>query len=405
MEDEEILTVAELTWRIRALLEEEFDQVTVVGEVSGLKRPRSGHLYLELKDAEARIPAVIWRSTAARLRFDLEDGMEVIATGRITVYPPRGAYQIVIEALKPKGLGALQLAFLKLREKLEKEGLFRPEAKQRLPLLPSCIGVVTSPSGAAIRDILTVIARRFPPAHIVLRPVRVQGEGAADEVARAIAEFNEWGEADVLIVGRGGGSYEDLWTFNEEAVARAIYASRIPVISAVGHEIDVTIADLVADRRALTPSEAAEIVLPRFEDLLATLENYRARLAAALRRRLEVARTDLERLRNSYAFRMPLETIRRHEQRLDDLVASATLAVRRRLESARERLATAEGRLRALSPLAVLERGYSVTRIPETGRVLRSADQAPPGTTIETILHAGKLLSKVERATPPQDNP
>jgi len=404
VDEQEILTVAELTWRIRALLEEEFDQVTVVGEISGLKRPRSGHLYLELKDAEARIPAVIWRSTAARLRFDLEDGMEVIATGRITVYPPRGAYQIVIEALKPKGLGALQLAFLKLREKLEKEGLFRPEAKQPLPLLPSCIGVVTSPSGAAIRDILTVIARRFPPAHIVLRPVRVQGEGAADEVARAIAEFNEWGEADVLIVGRGGGSYEDLWTFNEEAVARAIYASRIPVISAVGHEIDVTIADLVADRRALTPSEAAEIVLPRFDDLLATLENYRARLAAALRRRLEVARTDLERLRSTYAFRMPTETIRRHEQRLDDLLASASLALRRTLESARERLATAHGRLEALGPLAVLQRGYSVTRIPATGQIIRSADHAPPGQTIETILHHGRLLSKVTEAKSPEED-
>ena len=253
MEDEEILTVAELTWRIRALLEEEFDQVTVVGEVSGLKRPRSGHLYFELKDPEARLSAVIWRSTAARLRFELEDGMEIIATGRISVYGPRGSYQLIVDSLKPKGLGALQLAFLKLREKLEKEGLFRPEAKKPLPLLPACVGVVTSPSGAAIRDILTVIARRFPPAHIVLRPVRVQGEGAAEEIARAIAEFNDWGGADVLIVGRGGGSYEDLWAFNEEVVARAIHASRIPIISAVGHEIDVTIADLVADRRALTP--------------------------------------------------------------------------------------------------------------------------------------------------------
>ena len=398
MPSEEVFTVSEITHRVRRTLEDAFDHLSVVGEVSNVRRPGSGHVYLTLKDAGAQLSAVIWRSTAARLRFDLEDGMEVVVAGSITVYEPRGTYQIVVSSIRPKGVGALQLAFLQLRDKLEKEGLFRPEAKQPLPFLPSCIGVVTSATGAAIHDILTVIGRRYPPAHIVLRPVRVQGEGAAAEIAQAIGEFNEWGGADVLIVGRGGGSLEDLWAFNEEVVARAIHASKIPVISAVGHETDVTISDLVADRRALTPSEAAEIVLPRLDDLFQALDGQRDRLAAGLRRRLELARAGLARVRASYGFRTPLELVRRHEQRLDDLSGAAALAVRRRVESCGERLATAAGRLRALSPLAVLERGYSITRDAATSQVVRQAADVSEGQTIETILHEGRLTSRVERA-------
>lgn len=396
----EVLTVGDLTRHIKAVIEEAFDRLSVVGEISNVRRPASGHVYLTLKDREAQIAAVIWRSTARRLRFDLEDGTEVIVTGTLTVYEPRGSYQIIVSSITPKGMGALQLAFLQLRRRLEAEGLFRPEAKRPLPFLPACVGVVTSATGAAIRDILQVIARRFPPAHIVLRPVRVQGEGAASQIAEAIAEFNEWGEADVLIVGRGGGSLEDLWAFNEEVVARAIHGSRIPVISAVGHEIDVTIADLVADRRALTPSEAAEIVLPPLDDLQGTLDACRDRIAAALSRRLEVARAQLDRLRSSYAFRAPLERIRLHEQRLDDLAASAQRAVGRQIDSARERLAAAAGRLRALGPLRVLERGYSITRLVDTGRVIRRAGEVEPGQIIESIVHRGRLLSRVERRTP-----
>jgi len=392
----DILTVSELTHRIRRSLEDEFDVVTVVGEVSNVRRPASGHVYLTLKDADSQIAVVMWRSTAARLRFELEDGMEAVVRGAITVYEPRGQYQIVVSSMQPKGIGALQLAFIQLRDRLAKEGLFRPEAKQPLPFLPGCIGVVTSGTGAAIHDILTVIERRFPPARIVLRPVRVQGEGAAAEIAEAIADFNAWGEADVLIVGRGGGSLEDLWAFNEEAVARAIHASRIPVISAVGHEVDVTIADLVADRRALTPSEAAEIVLPELGGLVESLGGLRDRLAVALRGRVGLARAELQRLRASYGFRAPLELIRRHEQRLDDLSAAAARAVQRRVESARERLATAAGRLQALSPMAVLQRGYSITRFPGTGPVIRDAGDVADGDAIETILHHGRLRSRVE---------
>ena len=396
----DVLTVGDLTRRIRACLEDAFDHVTVVGELSNVARPRSGHVYLTLKDADAQLAAVIWRSTAARLRFDLEDGMEVIAAGTLTVYEPRGRYQIIVSSIKPKGMGALQLAFLQLRDKLDKEGLFDPDAKTPLPYLPACVGVVTSATGAAIHDILTVIGRRFPPAHVVLRPVRVQGAGAAAEIAQAIGELNTWGGADVLIVGRGGGSLEDLWAFNEEIVARAIFASDVPIISAVGHEIDVTIADLVADRRALTPSEAAELVLPRYDDTVATLDSRRDRLAAALRAQFELARARLERLRASYAFRAPLDRVRLHEQRLDDLANAATLALRRTVESRRERLATAHGRLHALSPLRVLERGYSITRDADSGQVLRRAADAAPGTAIDTILHQGRLRSRVESAEP-----
>ncbi|HUT36001.1 MAG TPA: exodeoxyribonuclease VII large subunit [Planctomycetota bacterium] len=393
---EEILSVSELTRRIRRSLEEEFDSVCLVGEVSNLRRPASGHVYLTLKDSGAQISAVLWRSSASRLRFDLEDGMEVIVTGALTVYEPRGSYQVVISSIQPKGMGALQLAFLQLKDRLEKEGLFRPEAKKPLPFLPACIGVVTSTTGAAVGDILTVLARRFPPAHVVIRPVRVQGAGAAAEIARAIAEFNEWGGADVLIVGRGGGSLEDLWAFNEEVVARAIHASRVPIISAVGHEIDVTIADFVADRRALTPTEAAEIVLPELAELVGRLGELRGRLTTALRGRVDLARARLERLRASYGFRAPLETVRRHEQRLDELAGAAALAVRRRVESCRERLATAAGRLQALGPVRVLERGYSITRVLESREVIRSAGQVQAGQAVETLLHAGRLVSRVE---------
>ncbi len=397
--------MGDLTRRIRACLEDAFDRVSVVGEISNVRRPASGHVYLTLKDADAQIAAVIWRSTAARLRFDLEDGTAVIVTGNLTVYEPRGTYQIIISSIKPKGMGALQLAFLQLRDKLEKEGLFRPEGKQALPYIPACIGVVTSATGAAIRDILRVIGRRFPPAHVVLRPVRVQGEGAAAEIAQAIGEFNDWGGADVLIVGRGGGSLEDLWAFNEESVARAIHASRIPVISAVGHEIDVTIADLVADRRALTPSEAAEIVLPRLDDLTEALDGCRTRLAMALRGQLGLARAQLERLRASYGFRAPLERIRLHEQRLDDLANAAALALRRRTDSCRERLAGAAGRLQALGPLRVLARGYSITRDAATGQVIRRAAEVTAGQSVETLVHEGRFLSRVEADASPACHP
>jgi len=391
-----LMTVSEVTRLIKDTLETAFPSVWVVGEISNLRRPRSGHLYLTLKDERAQLRAVIWRGVAQRLRFEPADGLAVIARGAITVYSPRGEYQLVIQRLEPRGIGALELAFQQLKEKLAKEGLFDPARKKPLPPFPTHIAVVTSPTGAAIRDIITVIRRRFPALRVTLYPVRVQGEGAAQEIAHAIAELNRIGGFDLMIVGRGGGSLEDLWAFNEEVVARAIASSRIPVVSAVGHEIDLTISDLVADRRALTPTEAAELVTPRLDEVLAALEGLRGRLAQALRHRLTEAEG---RLREVGARLRParfLEVVRLREQYLDELGARGARAVSRLAERARERLARAGVRLQSLSPLAVLGRGYSVTRLVPSGRVVTSAAQAPPGSLVETILAEGLLRSRVE---------
>jgi len=263
------LTVSELTRRLQGLLETEFVDVWVEGEVSNLKRAASGHMYFSLKDAGAQIRAVVWKTDARLLRFEPKDGMHVLARGSLRVYPPRGDYQVSVQVLEPLGKGSLAQAFEELKERLEKEGLFAPGRKRPLPLLPRRIAVVTSPTGAVIRDILRVLHRRHPTLEVLVYPVRVQGEGAAGEIARAISALNRLGGLDVVILARGGGTLEDLWAFNEESVARAIVASRIPTLSAVGHETDVTIADFVADVRAPTPSAAAELVVQPREELQA----------------------------------------------------------------------------------------------------------------------------------------
>ena len=283
----QVLSVWQLTAHIKDLLEVSFGSVWVAGEISNLARPQSGHCYLTLKDDQAQIRCALWRNAAARVRFDLHDGLEVVCRGRIDVYAPRGDYQLIIESIEPKGIGALELALRQLREKLAREGLFDPRRKRPLPPFVRRIAVVTSPTGAAIHDFLQVLGRRWRGADVIVVPTRVQGDGAAAEIAAAIALANRLPLAiDCLVVTRGGGSLEDLWAFNEEAVVRAIHASRIPVISAIGHEIDVTLADLVADVRALTPSEAAELVAPAAEDLLARFRQTGKRLSAALRWRL-----------------------------------------------------------------------------------------------------------------------
>ncbi|MDP6380946.1 MAG: exodeoxyribonuclease VII large subunit, partial [Phycisphaerae bacterium] len=262
------LAVAELTRRIRNALEARFGRVWVVGEISNLSRPSSGHIYFSLKDLASAVNCVMWRAKAAKVKCTVTDGLEVEVRGRLTVYEPQGRYQIVVDSIKPRGVGALEVAFRKLKERLAGEGLFESERKRPLPCFPGCIGIVTSPTGAAVRDIIHVTGRRWPQARLVLAPVRVQGEGAAEEIAQAIADLNRLGGVDVMIVGRGGGSLEDLWPFNEEVVAREIYTSEIPVISAVGHETDFSISDCVADVRAPTPSAAAEIVVPNAKELL-----------------------------------------------------------------------------------------------------------------------------------------
>ena len=394
----DVLTVSEVTRLIKDTLETAFPSVWVVGEISNLRRPRSGHLYFTLKDERAQLRAVIWRGVAQKLRFEPADGLAVVARGAITVYRPRGEYQLVVHRLEPRGIGALELAFQQLKEKLAREGLFDPARKKPLPPFPTHVAVVTSPTGAAIRDIITVIRRRFPALRVSLYPVRVQGEGAAQEIAHAIAELNRMGGFDLMIVGRGGGSLEDLWAFNEEVVARAIAASRIPVVSAVGHEVDVTISDLVADRRALTPTEAAELITPRLDEVLAELEGLRGRLAQALRRRLTEAEGRLREVGARLRPARLLEVVRLREQYLDELAAREARAVARLAERARERLLRAGVRLQSLSPLAVLSRGYSVTRDLATGGVLTAAAGVALGTCIETILARGLLRSRVEEA-------
>src|SRR6266852_4724606 len=308
-----VKTVAELTREIKGVLEEGFPEVWVSGQISGYKpQGQSGHVYFRLKDEGAILPAVIWRSTVARLKFEPHDGLEVIAFGRIEVYPPHGKYQLIIQSLQPKGLGALELAFRQLCEKLSKLGYFEPARKKPLPRFPRRVAMVTSPTGAAVRDMLKILPGRWPGLDIWICPVSVQGDGAGTEIASAIQLLNRMhaggGTAiDVMIVGRGGGSMEDLWAFNEECVARAIFESRIPVVSAVGHEIDVTIADLVADCRAATPTQAATLIVPDRAEFLAGLQGLEIRIRDLLGNRITLTRRRLEELSGSRALRFPLE--------------------------------------------------------------------------------------------------
>ncbi len=395
-----VLSVFDLTANIKDLLESSFPGVWVSGEISNFSQPQSGHCYLTLKDDRAQIRAVIWRNVAERLRFALEDGLEVVCQGDIEVYAPRGSYQLVIRRIEPKGIGALELALRKLREKLAAEGLFDPERKRPLPRFPRRVAIVTSPTGAAIRDFLQVMQRRWQGTDVLVIPARVQGDGAAQEIAAGVAIANQLPlPIDVLVVARGGGSLEDLWAFNEEVLLRAIYASRIPVVSAVGHEIDVTLADLVADVRALTPSEAAERIVPDRVELLAQLDSKRQRLMQALRSRAQQARQQLDSLAARRIFRKPFDLMHERSQRLDEVIARAQRAIDRRLSDARRQLETRAAQLHALSPLSVLGRGYSVTTSAD-GKLVRSASDVTLGQVIETRLAQGQLRAQVTEVRP-----
>jgi exodeoxyribonuclease VII large subunit len=391
-----ILSVSELTQEIKGVLEDGFASVWVTGEASNVARPPSGHIYLSLKDSGAQVKAVIWRSTVQRLRFECRDGMELIARGKISVYPPRGDYQLVIDELQPKGLGALELGLRQLKEKLQRLGYFAAERKKRLPSFPLRVALVTSPRGAAVRDMLEVLGRRWPAAEVWVCPVRVQGEGAGAEIAAAVGVLNRLAGVDVIIVGRGGGSTEDLWAFNDECVAQAIFVSRIPVVSAVGHEIDVTIADLVADLRALTPSEAAERVTPHQRELIEGLRACEGQLRTLLLRRLEMGRKRLLDLANRRVFRLPLERIREQERRLDECGERLGRAARQRLVRWRDRLSAQAARLETLSPLNVLGRGYSLTRKESDQAVIRSPEQVRVGDRLVTHVQHGRIVSRVE---------
>lgn len=397
------LTVSQLTALLKGTVEECFHDLWVSGEVTDVSRPHSGHIYFSLKDEWAKIRGVIWRSTAQRLKFQLKDGLEVLCRGGIEIYPPRGDYSLVCRQLEPRGQGALQLAFKQLQEKLAAAGLFDAARKRPLPRFPRRIAFVTSPSGAAIHDFLQVCNRRFRGTHILVIPAKVQGEGAAAEIVRGIQIANRLAEPpDILVVGRGGGSLEDLWCFNEEIVVRAIYASKIPVISAVGHEVDVTLSDLVADVRALTPSEAAERAVPSAQELLAQIGVLQRRLATGLRTRVSSARLRLQRLSGRPVLSNPLSRLRLLSRRLDDLDETATRALRRHQTQFRERLASLSARLETLSPLATLSRGYSVTTR-EDGHIVRDVQDVAESDILRTQVARGKIISRVVSIAPSEE--
>lgn len=389
------VSVSELTAQLKLVMEGTFPLVWVSGEISNCKKASSGHIYFTLKDEDAQLAAIAWRGTAQRLKFQLKDGLKVLAAGPIQLYETRGQYQLIAEELVPQGMGALELAFRQLHQKLDAEGLFDPARKRPWPTIPKRIALVTSPSGAAVRDMLQVINRRWPRANIIIVPVPVQGADAAPQIAAALRRVHLIESVDVVICGRGGGSLEDLWAFNEEVVARAIYECRVPVISAVGHEVDLTIADLVADKRALTPSEAAELVVPLESDVRMLLEQLRHRLVTGLQHRFQEARHQVERLAERPCLARPLDRIHEQQAELDDLDERLQRSLERRIEGARQQVAMIAASLNALSPLAVLERGYSLTKRLADGSLVRDVNELKPGDRISTLLANGSCESEV----------
>jgi exodeoxyribonuclease VII large subunit len=389
-------TISALTTQIKGLLESAFLSVWVAGEIGSLSVAGSGHVYFNLKDKTALLPAVMWRTVAQRYRYAVKDGLEVVVRGKITVYPPQGKYQLSVEELYQKGVGDQDLALRKLKDKLQKLGYFAPARKKPLPALPRRIALVTSPTGAAIRDMLEIITRRWPCAELWVCGVRVQGSGAAREIADALQQLNQLARIDVILLGRGGGSSEDLAAFNEEIVANAIFTSKIPVISAVGHEIDVTIADLVADRRAETPSAAAEIATPDRGEMLSTLLSRRQRMHDLLMGKYLAHKHLLHSLVKRRVFLFPLERLREQERRIDDWDDRLQRAMQAHLQQERRRLEALTGRLDSLSPLNVLARGYSLTRTVPDKKVVRSIGQAVVGATVEIVLADGSLQAEVQ---------
>ncbi len=395
----QILTVSQLNRQSRLLLESKLSAVWVEGEISNFKRHSSGHIYLTLKDESAQVSAAFFSQYQRGLKFQLKDGLKVLAFCRVSIYEARGAYQLYIERVEPQGVGALQLAFQQLKERLAKEGLFAEERKRSIPKFPKTVGVITSPTGAAIHDILNVVNRRFCGTHILLYPVKVQGEGSAKEIAVAIERMNAQAEADVLIVGRGGGSLEDLWAFNEELVARAVFGSRIPVISAVGHESDWTICDLVADLRAPTPSAAAELVVSSRLELEERLRGRKERLDFAINGMFERYQEQLSSLAGSSAFRQPKYLLDQFTGQVDDLGRRMEGSLTNFMDSKGQAFQGIMGRLNALNPLAILERGYSVS-FNEKGDIIKNVGQVSAGDLLRIRLHKGSLVSKVTAITP-----
>jgi exodeoxyribonuclease VII large subunit len=434
-------TVSELTAKIRDLLAKNFTDITVQGEISNCREAQSGHIYFTLKDDRAQVRCVFFKQQQRGIKFRPEDGLQMTVRGSLSVYETRGEYQIYVESLEPIGLGALQLAFEQLKKRLEAEGLFDPARKKPLPLLPSRIGIVTSPRGAAVRDVVRILTRRFPNVHLTVYPVRVQGEGSAGEIVKALKFFNAKKMVDVLILARGGGSLEDLWAFNEEIVARAIFDSEIPVISGIGHETDFTIADFVADLRASTPSAAAELVVQTRAQFDKHIVELRETLAGLVRYRLLELSRRVHELSARRGFRRPLDLLRQQRQRADEMTSRLALGLRARLAQSRKRFTAAHLRiayfdfrvkisafrlrlekrsadlgiraerllrnkrdrlekltlqLQERSPLRVLERGYAIAT-DAAGNLLRDAAQVALGDTVAIQLHRGKLSTEVKR--------
>jgi exodeoxyribonuclease VII large subunit len=401
------LTVSQLTNSIRIALESRFVSVWVEGEISNFKDHSSGHWYFTLKDENAQLRAKCFRSTNTRIRFRPANGLKVRARGKLSVYAPRGEYELVVDALDPVGAGALRIALEQLRDRLQKEGLFAKELKRPLPVFPRRVGVVTSPTGAAIRDILNVISRRTRTVHVLFSPAKVQGESAGPDIARAIRWINLYHEqalregrqadlVDVLIVGRGGGSTEDLWAFNQEEVARAIRKSAIPVISAVGHETDFTIADFAADLRAATPSAAAEIVAAREDQICSALDNMGRQLVRLTRYQIVHLRARVQEQALSHAFDEVKSRLARARARLDSATNACDTIIDAKVQDGRERLALAAASLDALSPLGVLQRGYAIAQ-DASGKLVSDAATVKPGDEVTVRLAKGKLGTRIER--------
>jgi exodeoxyribonuclease VII large subunit len=419
-----VYTVSEITQDIKLLLENTFGQVWVEGEVSNFRPSQAGHYYFSLKDQSSVLAAVIFSRTHQEIKFKIEDGLKIICHGNIEVYPPRGQYQIIVDKVEPKGIGSRQLALEQLKQRLEKEGLFSPGHKRAIPYLPSRIGVVTSLQGAAIKDILKVFDRRFKDVHIVINPAKVQGEGSREEIAQAIEELNAFNQKapperriEVMIVGRGGGSIEDLWAFNEEIVARAIYNSKIPVISAVGHERDVTVADLVADLRAPTPSVAAELAIPKKEDLeeklTAALEDLNNsvngilfdvqqslgalihRLFLGMDHILELTCGEFESAIRKLKLLNPLTRIVAHQEKIRDLAGQIYVRLAHLLKLKEAQFTKAAEKLSNLSPMNILARGYSIAFKMPGEEIIKDVGAIKTGDMIKSRVHKGEILSEV----------
>lgn len=432
--DRDIFTVGELTVRLERLIEGEFGLIWLSGEISNLRRPSSGHMYMVLKDRQAQIRAVMFRMKQKYLGFEPRDGQEVLAQGRLSIYAPRGEYQIVIEYMEPRGEGALRLAFEKLKADLAAEGLFDESRKKKLPFLPKRVALVTSPTGAAVRDFIRIARRRYDNSCLSIYPVRVQGEGAAAEIAKAVRDLNKWGDYDLIVLTRGGGSLEDLWAFNEEITARSIAESAIPVVSAVGHEVDFTISDFVADLRAPTPSGAAEFIFREKRELQAHLDNAAGRLESGVRGRLNLVREKMAHIKTRLGD--PSRLVADHRMRLDDINEKLTDLTRRNfkekrrtvenmkarlapshprmrfkekrvlldaacrslagignanLSRSRDKLSGLAGRLGGLSPLAVLDRGYALARKMPEKKLIRSSNEVVKGDLVNLKLSRGEL--------------